>query len=326
MKDKLKKLSLIFMVAILLTGCTKQLTTKNSTGKLENVTVEGFTLTANILCQPTNEKVIKAYEINKPVDKDGKKIDYKTLPKCEEFKVTSGGYEGLWTTIFVKPLAWFIVKIAVILKNIGLSGGIASGLALILATLIIRLVLLPFTKKTAMQSELLKQAQPELAKIEKKYQNAQDKETLMKKSQETMIVYKKYNINPTSSCLFAFIQLPLLIAFFEAINRIPLLFEGTFLGMKLGTTPLYGITHGQILYIILVIIIGLATFFSFKLNGGAASQPEMQSQMKIMSIVMVVIIIISSLNFSTAIAIYWITSSTMTIIQNLVVKKRRSSK
>lgn len=325
MKNHIKKISVLLIVMVLLTGCTKQLTYKNKDNKQENVTVEGVTLTANILCQPTDPEVIKKYEQYKPIDKDGKKIDYKTLPTCDDYKITSGGYEGLWTTIFVKPLAFFIVKIAVLLKNIGLAGGIASGLAIILATLIIRLILMPFTKKTAMQSELLKQAQPELAKIEKKYASDQDKDALMRKSQETMIVYKKYGINPTSSCLFAFIQLPLLIAFFEAINRIPLLFEGNFLGLKLGTTPMYGITHGNYLYIIIVLLVGLATFFSFKLNSGA-SQPEMQNQMKMMSTIMVVVIIISSLNFSTAIGIYWITSSSITIIQNLVVKKRRSTK
>ncbi len=324
MNNKIKKLLIILLVMVVLTGCTKQLTYKNKDNKQENVTVKGVTLTANILCQPTEPDVIKKYEQYKPINKEGKKIEYTSLPTCSDYKVTSGGYEGLWTSIFVKPLAWFIIKISVLLNKIGLKGGLASGLALILATLIIRLILLPFTKKTAMQSELLKQAQPELAKIEKKYQNAQDKDALMKKSQETMIVYKKYGINPTSSCLFAFIQLPLLIAFFEAINRVPLLFEGTFLGLKLGTTPLYGITHGNILYIILIILIAAATFFSFKLNSGATAQPEMQGQMKMMSIIMMVVILISSLNFSTAIAIYWIASSSMTIVQNLAVKKRRS--
>ena len=326
MKNKYKGLILLFIMVILLTGCTKQLTYTNKNNKKETVTVKGVTLTANILCQPTNKEVISKYEEYKPVDKDGKQIEYTSLPKCEDFKVTSGGYEGLWTSIFVKPLAWFIIQISKILKNIGLTAGLASGFALILATLIIRLILLPFTKSTAMQSELLKQAQPELQKIEKKYQNQQDKDAMMKKSQETMVVYKKYGINPASSCLFAFIQIPLIIAFFEAINRVPILFEGTFLGLKLGTAPLYGITHGNYLYIIIVLLIAAATFFSFKLNSGASAQPEMQQQMKMMSYVMVGLIIVSSLNFSTAIGIYWVTSSTVTIVQNLIVKKRRSNK
>lgn len=328
MKKRYKSLILLFIMIILLTGCTKQLTYKNDDNKQETVTVEGVTLTANILCQPTNKEVIKKYEQYKPIDKDGNEIEYTTLPTCDEFKITSGGYEGLWTSIFVKPLAWFIIQISKLVKKIGLSTGIASGFALILATLIIRLILLPFTKSTAMQSELLKQAQPELEKIEKKYanQNQQDRDIMMKKSQETMIVYKKYGINPASSCLFAFIQIPLLIAFFEAINRVPILFEGKFLGLKLGTAPLYGITHGNLLYIIVVLLIGATTFFSFKLNQGASAQPEMQNQMKMMSYVMVGLIIVSSLNFSTAIGIYWVTSSAVTIVQNVLVKKRRSKK
>jgi len=81
---------------------------------------------------------------------------------------------------------------------------------------------------SAMQSELLKKAQPELEKLEKKYKDKTDQASLMKKSQEMTMIYKKYNINPVSGCLYGFIQLPLFIAFLEAINRVPALFEETF--------------------------------------------------------------------------------------------------
>ena len=69
---------------------------------------------------------------------------------------------------------------------------------------------MPMTKKTAMQSENLKKAEPELNRINKKYENKTDQESQIQKSQETLMVYKKYDINPASSCLFAFIQIPLL--------------------------------------------------------------------------------------------------------------------
>ena len=89
------------------------------------------------------------------------------------------------------------------------------GLAIILSTMIIRGIMYPFTKKTAMQSENMKKVQPELQKLEKKYANKTDQESMMQKSQEMMILYKKNNINPLSGCVFAFIQIPLLFAFIE---------------------------------------------------------------------------------------------------------------
>ena len=70
-----------------------------------------------------------------------------------------------------------------------------------------------------------------------------------------MMVYKKYEINPVSGCLLAFLQLPLFFAFLEAINRVPAIFEGSFLTMNLGMTPATGIAQHKYIYIILIILI-----------------------------------------------------------------------
>ena len=153
------------MTCLLLTGCTKTLTKDNKA--VVNPTT-GQSLTENILCQPTDKETIKIYEENK--------IDISKLPECEKFKVNSGGYEGLWTSIFVKPLAWIILATGNLVKNYGLS--------LIIVSFLIRMVAYPITKKTAVQSELLKAAKPELDRLEKKYENKTDQESLMKKNQE----------------------------------------------------------------------------------------------------------------------------------------------
>ena len=98
------------------------------------------------------------------------------------------------------------------------------GLSIIITCLLIRIVLMPITQKTAMQSEMIKKAQPELNKLEKKYQGKDTQEDQAKKAQEMMMIYQKYKINPLSGCLLSFIQLPLLFGFLEAINRTPALF------------------------------------------------------------------------------------------------------
>lgn len=299
-----KKLVILLLLLLLTTGCTKTLTDKNKEPVKNEVT--GQNLTENILCRPNNKNVIKIYK------KNG--VDVEKLPKCSDFKVNSGKYEGLWTGLFVKPLAFILLKLGELLNN-------NYALSLIIISLIIRLIAFPFTKKTAMQSELMKKAQPELNRIQNKYKNKQDQESLTRQSQEMMAVYKKYNISPMSGCLFSMIQLPLFIGFFEAVQRIPAIFEGKFLGLQLGTTPIVGFTtSAMIAYVILMILISVTTYFSFRFN---LADNTLDSSMKMMPVMMVGMIIVMALFMPSALGIYWITTNLFTIVQNILVKRSK---
>ncbi len=197
------------------------------------------------------------------------------------------------------------------------------GIALIILALAIRLLLSPFTKSTAVQSEKMKEMQPEIDRINKKYEGKTDQASIQAKSMETMQIYKKYNINPFSSCLFAFIQIPLLFGFLEAINRVPVIFEENLFGLVLGTTPLKAITSGHIEYALIVILIGLTTWISQKLNKTAPTPSTTDVNPNTMLNMMLVMIVFMSLNFSVAISLYWIASTLFTIIQNLLVIKKK---
>ena len=187
--------------------------------------------------------------------------------------------------------------------------------------LAIRLILMPFARKTQSQSDNMKKAAPEIQRIEKKYADKTDTDSMMAKSQETMLVYKKYNINPMSSCLMSFIQLPLFFAFLEAINRVPAIFEDSFLGLNLGMTPLVGLKQGQYLYIVLIILIFLTTYFSFKKSMATSANGEQEKQMKHMLTFMLVFIEIAPFNLSTAIALYWVVTNGFVILQNFIFQK-----
>jgi len=302
-KQKKLKIILVLLLIFITTGCTKTLTDNNKKPVKNDKT--GQTLTENILCKPTNKYTYKIYKDN------GIEID--KLPECNNYNITSGKYEGLWTSIFVKPLAFVLLKIGKLVSNYGLS--------VIIVSLLIRLIAFPITKKTAMQSELMKKAQPELNRIQKKYENKQDQESLIKQNQEMMAVYKKYNINPMSGCLFAFLQLPIFIAFFEAVQRIPVIFEDKFLGLQLGTTPSVGITSPTFYaYLILMILIAATTFFSFKMNTtGNMEDPSM----KMMPTMMSVMIVFTAIFMPTGLGIYWVTSNLFTVIQNILVKRSK---
>ena len=306
MKNKFTKLVIMTFLVFSLTGCTKYL--KDSDKKIVKNELTGQNLASNILCKPEAEETIATYE---KYD-----FDLSELPECSKLSLNNTKYDGIWTTVFVKPLAIIIVKVGELTKNYGLS--------ILLITIIIRLILYPITKKTAMQSENMKNAKPELDKLEKKYENKTSQDDLMRKSQEMMMIYKKYNINPMTGCLFSLIQIPLFFAFFEAMNRLPAIFEENFLGLELGTSPLIGLQNGHYYYLILVVLVVLATYFSFKLNSTASMTPEAEKQMKMMSNFSIIFIGIASISMSAGIELYWIANSTFTIIQNLIVKRGKA--
>lgn len=305
MKKNKGKLIIILTLTLLLTGCTTTLKDENKKVVINPDT--GQSLTKNILCQPENKETLKLYKENK--------LEVGKLPMCDDFKITTGGYEGLWESIFVKPLAFIILKISSIVKS--------SGLALIITSILIRLVAYPITKKTAMQSELIKKAQPELNKLEQKYKNKNDQDSMMKKGQEMTMIYKKYNINPISGCIFGIIQLPLFIAFLEAINRVPAIFEEKFLTIQMGTTPAIGLAStGNILYLILIALVAYSTYLSFNLNKSSAVTTE-KDPMKGMTTGMVIMFTVMGFFMPAALCIYWITTNLFTIVQNLIVKRSK---
>lgn len=336
MKNKYKKLIIVLMMAFLLTGCT-QLLKDNDNKNVQN-SETGQNLPSNILCQPEDQTTIDLYnkvmndkyttlksklDLGELSQTDYDKqyaevLDISKLPKCKDFSVTQGNYEGVWESIFIKPLVWLLVQIGEFLHNYGLS--------IIIVTILIRCITYTFTKKTALQSENMKAAKPALDKIDKKYKGRDDQETLLLKNQEIMAVYKKYNVKPLSGCIFAALQLPLFLAFYEAMNRLPAIFEGTFLGFKMGETPSTALATGNFIYIIFPIIVIVTSYYSFKMNQADMSGDDMQkAQMKMMSNMSVAMISIASLTLSVSISLYWIFNSAFTIFQNLIVKRRKKN-
>ena len=304
MKNKKIKFILLMLSILLLTGCTKNL--KNSENKIVTNEKTGQSVTENIICRPTDEDMLKIYEDNN--------VDISKLPECKDFTPITD-YEGLWTSFFVKPLAWVILKIGSIVKS--------NGLAIIITCLLIRCALIPVTRKTAMQSEMMKKAQPELERLEKKYAGKETTEDQQRKAQEMMMIYQKYKINPISGCLLAIIQLPLLFAFLEAINRTPAIFENKFLVFEMGTTVPKGIASGNYWYIILIILILGTTYLSFRKTLKDQSLSQQGGQMKFTLYFMLVIIAFASFSLPTALGLYWIASSTFTIVQNLLVERKK---
>ena len=121
--------------------------------------------------------------------------------------IAAGGPFNLIDIIIVKP----IVNILFVIFNLVHD----FGLAIIIFTILVKLLMLPLVKKQLMQTRLMKKIQPELTKIRKNCNGNKQLESL-----QTMDLYKRYNIKPFASLLTLFIQLPIFIAIFSAIKVI----------------------------------------------------------------------------------------------------------
>ncbi len=309
---KTKILGLITLTIVLFsTGCGNDDYIVDSDNEIIKYEKTGQMLRKDILCKPSeNTEVYDIYLKNED------QLDYKLedLPVCDEFTVNSNDTESIWQFIFVKPVAWSIISVGNLVGSLGI--------AVMLVGLMIRILLLPIQVKNSRQSQNMKKAMPEMQKIEAKYKNRTDRDSQMAKSQEMMAVYSKYKVNPATGCLLAFIQLPIFFAFLDAIYRLPAIYEQTLFGWNLGTTPLVGIQNGNYSYILLLILIALSTFFSFKYSMSQAPTMNEASakQTKMMMNIMVVIIIISSINFPTALHFYWIVTYAFIAIQTYLIK------
>jgi len=254
MKQKNKILAIILVVIISLTsGCGSDNYLKDENGNILTNEVTGQSVQKDILCRPSESSEL--YNIYKEKENQ-MEVKLEELPTCEDFKINSNKYDGLWEAILVRPLAYIILRFGYLFNNMGIS--------VMVVGLLIRLILLPFAIKSMRQTNNMQKAQPEIAKIEKKYEGKTDSEAMMAKSQEMMLVYQKYKINPVSGCLVALIQIPLFFAFLDAINEVPAIFEGNLFGMHLGMTPWKGLAAGEYIYIALIFLIVATTYISFK--------------------------------------------------------------
>jgi len=319
MKNKLMGLIIVFVV-LLTTGCGSNTYIKDKDNKIVQYSETGQNLQANILCKPTDKKLLELYEEYN----DQLKIPLEKLPTCSNFKITSNKSTGIWEFLFVKPLAYLILKLGKLVNNMGIS--------LILVGLLIRIILLPFSYKTHKQSKNMANVQKDIQKLEYKYRGRDDQESMMMKSQEMMQIYKKHHVKPMSGCLVAFLQLPIFFAFLQAINRVPAIFEDKLLGFNLGMTPYVGLSNGNYLYIVLIILIASSTYFSFKYSMKSTgtmnqtSNNQAMPDMSMMTNIMVVMIVITSFSLSTALSFYWITTYAFIAIQTFIFKKLSGDK
>jgi len=237
----------------------------------------------------------------------------------------------MWDTIIIQPMTNLLLWIYDILGH----GPHMFGLAIILFTILIKVITWPLNASQVKGAQAMQELQndKEWQDIQKKH--AKDKEKL---AQEQMRIYKERGINPFASCLPTLVQFPIIIGLYQSITRalsitpfdmlklartiypfqnvegiIPL--NSTFLWMDLGRPESIQVIGFALPT--LAIIVALTTYVQSKLTMPASNNPNDQSaQMtKMMSIYMPLMLGWFALNFASGIAVYFITSNLLGIVQ-----------
>lgn len=275
-------------------------------------------------------------------DKDMKK-KYKDLADDEEITIEPMTFgeafnDGWFDGLIVWPLAQIINKIASVTD---------AGWGIILTTLLIQIVVFIFTRKSQMSAQRMQEVQPEMQKIQDKYRGKTDDRSRMMMVQETQKLYQKYDIHPFGSILVAFIQFPIMMGVYYAMIRASSVVYGTFMGIDLAQTPLFGFQNLQWAYIIIYILMVICSIVSMKmpqwlkkrqdkidhvkkkdyLNSGNSTMNTMNTTMYF-STGLVAILYIS---WPIAMSFYWLVSSLTRMILNVfmhmsIVKQAKEKK
>ena len=137
---------------------------------------------------------------------------------------------------FAIVLGWIINYIYVALEKIGIPN---IGLAIILFTLIVNLILLPMTIKQQKFTKLSAIMNPEIQKIQAKYKDKKDEVSVRRMQAETQAVYQKYGTSATGGCLYMVIQMPILFALYRVIYNIPAYVDSVYALYESIATPIF---------------------------------------------------------------------------------------
>lgn len=232
---------------------------------------------------------------------------------------------ALYNTILLKP----IFNALIALYNF--TGDV--GIAIVLLTLFVRLIILPVTIKSLKSQKVLQSLQPKLNTLKEKYKG--DKQGLAK---ATMALYKEEKVNPASSCLPLLIQLPIFIALYQALIQ----------GLKNGGMEmLYGFVNKPETVSVLAfgfldlakasipiaILAGLSQFWQAKMLStqtpskkieGSKDEAMLGMMNKQMLYVMPVMTVMIGWSLPGGLILYWLVTNLLTIVQQYVFLKPKS--
>lgn len=228
--------------------------------------------------------------------------------------------------------AFFVFPISQAINFISQYTGVV--LSIVIVTIIIKLLTLSFTIKSTVASQKLQVINPELKAIQDKYAGKTDNQSKMKMSQEMQALYSKHNINPIGSIVVMFIQFPVIIAMYQAVQRAASVVNGSVFGTSLQTTPMAAFQQGVFLFVAIYVLMGVFQFISMKLpmflqkrlapvkekKHGHDEKKSAGPNMEMMMYVSLVMILGIAISWPTAMSLYWLVTSLAQVAQTVFIQ------
>ncbi len=220
------------------------------------------------------------------------------LTACSTSPITEQS-TGFWDKGIVYNFSQFIVWLSEIFDG-------SYGIGIIVFTIITRVLLLPlmhFQYKATRKTAIL---QPKVNELREKY-SSRDRETQMLLQEKISELYKKEGVNQYTALIPLFIQLPIMIALYQAISRTEILKTGTFLWFQLDQPDPY------------FILPVLAAFFTLVVSWLTTKMQDQGMAGKVMMFVMPTMILVISIPLPSVLGLYWVVGNIFSVIQTLVM-------
>lgn len=209
-------------------------------------------------------------------------------------------------------LAWFQWLVGLMTGGMKLFYGWTHsyGLAVILLTVVVRLVLVPIYQRQMGSLRKMQGLAPQIKKLQEKHKGEPQK-----LQQMTMQLYKDHKVNPAAGCLPMLIQLPILYALFQGLERFHYIGSSSFLWLQSLSKP----DHLYILPVLAAVTTGWQTFITTP-----ATMTQDKTQRNMMMIVMPLFIGYISIRFPAGLSLYWVMSNLFAIGQQYLMMPRMS--
>lgn len=261
---------------------------------------------------PREEKALKIFNV---AENNSWKLSGLKLNEC----LNSNGWLGWLETI----LKWFMEVINKFVHNWGVS--------IIIMTILIKLLMFPFTKKQSLGTLKMQEIQPKIQAIQAKYKDNQQK-----LQQEMAKIYKDNGYNPMSGCLPMLVQFLILFAMYNLFNNyfefrgssfIPNWIEDLSSGDSIYTLkfdiPFFG---NQVRILPFIYLASQLLFGKITGNGGTAAPGTSQAQMQMMMYVMPVMFFVMFYNAPSGLLLYWTVSNIFQMGQQIIINKTMKQK
>ncbi|HSK91895.1 MAG TPA: YidC/Oxa1 family membrane protein insertase [Euzebyales bacterium] len=205
--------------------------------------------------------------------------------------------------------------------TVGLFGGYSWAIAIVILTVVVRLLLLPLAVKQFRSMQAMQQLRPQMKRIQQRYKTDRgmmrtDPEKYRaqreKQQQELMALYKEHDVNPASSCLPLIAQMPIFIALFSVLRSPDVIPELVNAPFPINTTLQAPANEAGIIAILMLLAMGVTTFIQQKQMMGrtmAVADDQQLQQQKMMLYIMPVFLTFLGFNLPVGVLVYWVTTN-----------------